>query len=152
MNRPLCRCCGKPIRKRTTTHFLRVNSARAGTMDSGHYAPTHFVAEPIRKREDLARFTNEEIVSVRYEDPHKAALETLEKYPDYYDAAELEALAARGRWIDSFGTWDGESYEDDLFCGVNCAAGWGRLFAKLRPDLMTQAHAEAVRKRQRRAS
>lgn len=43
-------------------------------------------------------------------------------------------------------TWDGESYRTELefFCTLRCASTYGRFAVACRPDLRTQAYADAV--------
>lgn len=43
--------------------------------------------------------------------------------------------------------WDGESYQDDLFDSLSCAAKFGRLMARQFPDHATPAYHEAAKTR-----
>jgi hypothetical protein len=72
-------------------------------------------AEPAKTKAEAQRHLNGEVVSVRY-------------------GYQGQVIA---------GVWDGESYEDELFCTQTCAAAFGRMAAKARPELETQAAHDA---------
>lgn len=51
-----------------------------------------------------------------------------------------------GKWIEiEFSTWDGESYEDDLFCDDSHAAAFGRQSAR-QHGFGTKAYTDAIAK------
>lgn len=56
MNRPLCRCCGKQIAKRTTDLFFYEGSGTSSTS-------IHVEALP-RTREEVQAFTNQQVISI----------------------------------------------------------------------------------------
>jgi hypothetical protein len=92
----LCRYCGVGIAKKTKHYSFRYNN-------EGGRAPDAIQAdEPITHPSQLTKFTNQGVVSVRY-----------------------RKVGNLGRCIDSFTTWDGESYVDPFFCNGNHA----KLFA-----------------------
>lgn len=148
--RPLCRCCGKPLRLRTAHHYVKVDPARAGQNETqmNGWCVNHYVAEKIRDPKALQRFTNREIVSVNYMNPGREKRKYAARY--HYTAEEIAEADAQGRWVYGFTSWDRESYEDDLFCGSKCAERWARLFARTYPTLRTQAFANAVAKREKK--
>ena len=43
------------------------------------------------------------------------------------------------------GTWDGESWTDDLFCKVACAERFGRMAASHHPEIQTQDYADRLK-------
>lgn len=84
----LCRYCGCDIPKVSVTHHLRYGD------EGGKPANAYRVEREITDRAELARFTNHEIMSVRYT-----------AHGDRF-----------GRRIDTFTTWDGASFVDEFFC------------------------------------
>lgn len=105
---PFCRCCGKPLPKLTRTIYWRREPSQYDIASAGIgyvYTP-----EPPDTIEDCRKLTNGIVVSV--------------SRARYGDAA--------GK-IGHFHVWDGESYKDPekLFCGLGCAAEFGRAAARL---------------------
>ena len=101
---PLCRYCGKAIRKWTKTVYFGHDTPR----DDGHTATR---IETPRDKAEVERLVNGRVTSVRRAGPYWAE----QVGHDY---------------VASAGVWDGESYHDDLFCTVSCGEGLGRLMAK----------------------
>jgi hypothetical protein len=96
-DRPLCRYCGKPIRKRTGRIFFGASQDqvdRGSSIGSWTYR-----AEKPRTKEEAQRLSNHEIVSAKW------------SRGDSYWAKE-----AGFDHIIEAGTWDGVSYEDPFFC------------------------------------
>jgi hypothetical protein len=106
---PLCRYCGKPIRKRTDwievlktaprTHVPVMAYGKPGTPDQFVQKPTgemtpihvpkHVIADPLPQTKEAAqKLVNMKIVSVR----------------------------RNGEGIRYLSVWDGESYRDEFFC------------------------------------
>jgi len=117
---PLCRCCGKPIKKWTRPIWVRPEPRDTPMSD-------RTVVGLLRSKEDCQRLTNEKVTAVRYTD-----------YPEHL-----------GRHAVSFNTWDGESYESEFFCSGTCAQNFGLLAAKLN-RLTTRAYSEAIEERKDR--
>lgn len=116
---PLCRYCGKPIPKRTTTvHFEKTQQDvdKHPMMKWWRYV----VGQPTNKAE-AQRLVNEPIVSIRrhYADPNLIA---------------------------SVGIWDGESYVDPFFCNGQHAKDFAYVIARDKPGLGTNSWAEAINK------
>jgi hypothetical protein len=113
---PLCRCCGKGIRK-ATSHVWFGHDA-GGLQNSRE--PTVYRTERPRTVEEAARLVNERIVH--------------------------NSRSRDKSYINKVSIWDGETWEDEFFCGAVCAAGYG-WFAVKNPGYETRAYAEARRKR-----
>lgn len=116
---PLCRHCGKPIRKKTETIFFTQK-------DKGLSYGVQVETLPQTKAE-AQKYTNAQIVSVRRS--KKMNWATGEK--------EDQGIS----WVS---TWDGESYVDDFFCNDDHAKRFGYVFA--RAGYQTKAYAAAVEK------
>lgn len=118
---PLCRCCGRAIKKRTHAVYVRDDSKRlehqAGVFSRYLYLSRDKFPET---KTDCQKLVNEQVVSVTY----------------FHD-----------RTISWFGTWDGESYIDEYFCTGECAKKWGYLMAEAFPDKVSGAYNAAVAKR-----
>jgi hypothetical protein len=109
---PLCRNCGKPIRKSTRTirFGARADSDRPWPYGIERTAkPTSF--------EEAARLTNQQIVGVRWTVPSRL------KDGDFVDTGEP-------RFISEAFVWDGETFDDDLFDTGRCAQEFGRNVAR----------------------
>jgi hypothetical protein len=127
--RPKCIVCNKPIRKKTTTWYVRapvearevtykeicghrmvdleaLEAKPAGTVEStvGGSIKTVFVDEFPTTKDECSRLTNETVVSVS---KHHS-----------------------GQHIEKFSTWDGESYEDEFFDNGRCAQKQGYAAAR----------------------
>lgn len=103
MTAPLCRWCGKPIAKRTVSHWFG-----QGSQEGSGYWINH--AERPKTVDEAQRFVNGQIVSVRRRGYGGAAGE-----------------------ISSVGVWDGESYRDDDFHADTCARAFGYAMAEKFP-------------------
>ncbi len=106
---PLCRYCGKPIRKRTTIVYVvpKLNQYhRSGSMQ-------RYVEGVANSLADCRRFTNQQITSISYS-----------PLVDAYFEKTGERL------VEKFYEWDGESYADPYFCSGSCAQAFGYLMAK----------------------
>lgn len=116
---PLCRWCGKPLRKYT---------------ERRHPSPQvlGFDDPNLRAMEDCQRRENQRVVSVQYRWD--------------YDRISDEKIASSKR-IHSYAVWDGVSYEAVLgfFCTNNCAMYLGQSAARDH-NLAGIAYNEAVRK------
>jgi hypothetical protein len=125
MARPLCRYCGKPIPKRTTTVWFEETQE-----DVDRKAPTatfyrYLVGSPMTK-EDAQSLVNETIVHIT-----RGAFRN-----GRFDKA----------YIGRASTWDGTSYTDDHFCKRECAEDFGHIVARDRPELATAAYNAALKK------
>ena len=115
---PLCRYCGKPIKKHTSTvYFVKERSALM--RDSVH--TRHIVGSPTTKAE-AQRMVNEQIVSVR-----RGTMYQL-------DPAIVGQVSL----------WDGVSYEDEFFCNGTHAQRFAYVMA--RTGQATVAYADATKK------
>lgn len=109
MSGPKCIVCGKPIRKKTTTYYVReaTNEKPHGHRESsigGTIFDLHFAAERMPKsRPEVQAVVNGTVIFHRY--------------------------GAQGR-IWTFTTWDGESYEDEFFHSKECAMKQGYASAR----------------------
>jgi hypothetical protein len=100
---PLCRCCGKPIGKHTTTQYF------------GGSGAVNKIAEYPRDKAEAQRLVNQQIVSLRY---HRAS----EGYRPQ-GAPDHDYVW----WV---GLWDGEGYRDEFFCSDPCAVRFAYAFAR----------------------
>ncbi len=57
---PFCRCCGKPIKKFTVTHYFGERTFHADS-DWAIYHP-----EKVMNKQEAQRFINQRIVGIRY--------------------------------------------------------------------------------------
>lgn len=101
MTAPLCRYCGKAIRKRTRTNWIE--SERKPHMTNTSFSRHVICDEPPADIAACRKLTNELVVSVqRYQ----------------------------GGRIRSFGSWDGVSYVDQFFCNGRHARLFAYAFAR----------------------
>lgn len=118
---PLCRFCGKPIRKWTTAvQFGREADGRPG-IRSQYFAQR---PEYPHSKEEAQKLVNEKIVSTRWERGYWA-----EKHGQPY--------------IDQVTVWDGESYMDLYFCTGEHAKEFAYAVAA-RNDMAMQAYWDAL--------
>lgn len=128
---PLCRCCGKPIKKATRTHWIeqREESSNPVYKNPNDHITYHWLGERmIFTKEECQALTNESVVSI-----------TKSRYANDTPG---ETNPAR---IRQFTTWDGESYASGLFCSGTCAQTFGIMAATNHPNIQTKAYAEAMR-------
>lgn len=108
---PLCRNCGRRIRKRTALVRVKEKPSEYDRPDLGfssyHYGVLHTKA-------DCQRVSNQKVVSVDYH----------EIWEDDPSSAYGDRTSRRGT-VNTFTTWDGESYEDPYFCTGTCAKEFG---------------------------
>jgi len=97
---PLCRYCGKPIAKQTTTHYVYE--------EQPSHAGGDYVVGVFCSKAEVQRISNEQVLSVRYHGPHSSSPDTI--------------------WM--FTTWDGESYASQYFCNGEHARLFGYAAAK----------------------
>lgn len=119
---PLCRYCGKAIKKRTEMLWcypepLRTHSTDNRGVTTPLAVPRHRVGV-FRTQAELQAVCNERVVSIR---------------------------RAEDGTIWQASTWDGESYVDEYFCNADHARQFAYLFA--RHGSATQAYTAAVAKR-----
>lgn len=122
-HQPLCRYCGKGIRKDTTTHWID-DGKEAKPSKLSHSIMHHYPGGQLFTKEDCQRFTDQQIVSIR-----KA------RY-GYFGTRDPNR-------IKQFTTWDGFSWVDQFFCNGDCARRYGYFAAFNEPRLMTQDYANA---------
>lgn len=94
-SRPLCRYCGKPIRKRTRMVCFGATDSQVASSPSF----VTFRAERPRSKEEAQSLFNQEIVSVRW-----------------LRGEDYGAKQAGFDYITQASTWDGETYDDPFFC------------------------------------
>lgn len=115
---PLCRYCGKPIAKYTTSAYFGV----------GPVSST--IREFPRDKAEAQRFVNGRIIAVKYwRGGDNFVRATGFPDHDFVSAASL---------------WDGESYVDEFFCTQNDARRFAYLFA--REGKVTTAYNKAAMK------
>lgn len=116
-----CRTCAKPIRKYTTTVYIRKEQGQYDRV-TGHQRYAYVGDDWPKDIAACRRLSNQSVVAVK--------------------------RSMKGE-IASFSEWDGETYHDELFCGVNCAASFGRM-AAYHTAMQTKAYAEAQARRQKK--
>jgi hypothetical protein len=130
-SQPLCRACAKPIRKVTTTHYIKGPDCKPHPSDTRtEWIKVHYPGHSIMTKAECQRLVIGTVVSIsRANDA-----------PWHGDARD-DGL---GR-ICKFTTWDGESYADDLFCCGPCAVTFARMTAYHFPQVQTKAYAAAAK-------
>jgi len=130
---PLCRYCGAPIGKKTRSVFVH---PRGEENDRPYFCGVLSVdpENPPRSKADCQRLVNQTVVSVRYDDIWWRRDEN----------GSLSADRSFGRVVNSFATWDGESYEDQFFCSDKHAKMFG--YASARSNHVTNAYNAALSK------
>ena len=106
---PHCNWCNEAIRKATKSHCPNGNTVHVVDMKT-----------PLFSKAECQRLTNETVMSVSY---HRAPV-------SWNDEEQTHTPNGQPRAVDSFTTWDGESYADDLFCSNGCAMQFGRQAAR----------------------
>jgi len=136
--RPLCRCCGKPIPKRTTYVTFGVAPVEVGKGRGRTERPNN--------RAEVQRYVNGEVVSVRFSTTARVNGEPITDGHWSKDCAP-NAVSVRTivvpKYVDQATCWDGESYTDPYFCKGLCAQRYGR-FAIEHPGYDTKAYADAL--------
>lgn len=112
MARPLCRYCGKPIAKRTTTVRFVETQEQADRDNKVGWTWTRSVVGSPSTKAEAQRLVNEEIVSVK--------------------RGAIRGGGLKADLIASVGVWDGTSYADQFFC--NGAHAQGFAYAVLQSD------------------
>jgi hypothetical protein len=135
---PLCRQCGKPIRK--VTHEVRFGRAPCSAVNGRSYV------ERPANREEAQRLLNPAVVSLRYSDLYNVDAAGATPERPFLKIAHCE------RYVERATVWDGESYWDDLFCSSSCAEAFGRGMARAFPSYGGTDYHEAVRKRDERGA
>lgn len=114
---PLCRCCGKAIKKRTVAFIVDKHPPGPNVHHTNSEFWRHVYSDPLPKtKADCQRLTNLEVVSLR---KHNGD-------------------------VVHFGAWDGESYDDEFFCTGGCAQRWGYVMAELYPNRVSKSYNEAL--------
>jgi len=129
MMRPLCRYCGKPIPKRTTT--LRFVDELKSHMTNDQF--TIYVVGTPQTKAEAQRLTNLEVVSVQ------------RGCNPWGKDSQLE-------YITSVGVWDGERYADPYFCNGQHAKDFAYMIAKARPTLGSETWASAIERQRAKES
>jgi hypothetical protein len=121
---PLCRFCGKGIKKHT--HTVWFGQGRESRNDYS----TSLEAKPT-SREEAQRLVNQEIVSISWE---------------YHWSRDEDDKSVKTRdHIHKVTTWDGESWDDPFFCNGDHAQRFG--YASARGGRAMAAYNEAIAKR-----
>lgn len=121
---PLCRFCGKGIKKHTHTVWFGMNRESRGEFSSS-------LADKPKSREEAQRLVNQEIVSISW---------------SYNTSWDDEDHSVRVRdHIHKVATWDGESWTDPFFCNGDHAQRFG--YASARGGRAMAAYNEAIAKR-----
>jgi hypothetical protein len=119
---PLCRCCGKPIRKWT-------DNVWGNEMKKAY-----------RSKDEVQRDRNDVVTSVAY-------CTIGDESTRQYDHFKRLGAKPGDRVVDRFFVWDGVSYEDEFFCSTSCASRFAYMVAHTHPEIETKAYQAANRKR-----
>jgi ribosomal protein L24E len=111
MPAPLCRYCGKPIKKVTCTIYVREGERQQYETDSLFIRYIYPVDRP-RSLADCQKLSKDQVVSMRY--------------GRKWDG---DAEQSTG-FVSIFTTWDGKSYTDDYFCNGEHARNFGYVCAR----------------------
>lgn len=116
--RPLCRWCGRPIRKRTIDYWFGRNPDHYPQEDDKRRT---FREKPTALAEAQRLIGNMKITSVRW---HRVRKEDAE----YLDGGIIAVDPNEFDYIDRATAWDGESYlpRYHYFCSASCAAELGQ--------------------------
>lgn len=128
---PLCRWCGKPLRKASrTVHVERAANEGKTHKAASNYSRAIFTDSPPTNKAECQKLTNQQVISVSYT-------------PLYEDGEKI------GRKLSSFGEWDGESYIGlgGFFCTSDCAMELG-ISAARHHNLAGTDYNKAMKKRQ----
>lgn len=127
---PLCRFCGKPIRKRTD--WVRFGVAPV-ELENGRGR-----VERPATRAEAQRFVNGKITASRF------ATAARIDAPD----GRATRMIAVDRYVREVSVWDGETYEDEFFCTGEHAKLFGYASARWEGGrLRMPAYDEAIAKR-----
>lgn len=125
--RPLCRCCGKPIPKRTVAYTVYLTAEKAEEVNRWHANCGHqwsrAVAGPLHNKAECQAKVNGQVVSVSY-------------------GGRSEGGQIDKRRVGHFTVWDGESYADEFFCKGSCATRFAYVMA--RAGRCTNLYSQAV--------
>lgn len=113
----ICRCCAKPLRKYTTTAYIKKEKSQYDVERLYHrYIYLTIDAWP-KTISDCRKLSNQHVLAVKR-----------------YKSGEIA----------SFSEWDGVRYIDSLFCTGTCAQAFGRMAAR-HGTLQTQTYADAIK-------
>lgn len=116
----LCRCCAKPIRKYTTTAYIKETKSQYD-VERSYQRYIYLTNDTWPKTiSDCRKLSNQHVLAVK---------------------------RGKSGEIASFSEWDDVRYVDTLFCSGTCAQDFGRMAAR-HGTLQTQAYADAVKARQ----
>lgn len=132
-----CQCCGKGLRKYSTTVYVHRGERTAYQQDKS-YCRYIYPANDIKSKDECQPFTNQIVLSVKYTQDSVATNSGYEK---------IEG----SRRICEFAEWDGESWHDQYFCGRDCAARFAYAILSASPSWTTKAYREAVEKSKAKA-
>ncbi len=122
---PLCRYCGKPIKKRTHTVFFGQGFLNGGER-RGQYGFSDQIADKPRTKADAQRHSNYPIVSM-----------------SWHYAYTMGSDVGIRDYIDKVSVWDGISYEAEFFCTGEHAQRFAHVCA--RDGRATEAYNKAKR-------
>jgi hypothetical protein len=106
---PLCRCCGKQIRKDTVlVHFKQEPSQYDYNSNRIQHAYVRDRLWP-RTLKQAQTFVNQQIISISYNRPNEKR--------QHSEVSKVHV-------------WDGESYVDPFFCSGSCASRFAYAIAK----------------------
>lgn len=114
-----CRCCGKPVKKYTTTVYVREAPSQ---YDHAHAWVRYIYvgADRPKTKQDCQRHSNQQVISVG---------------------------RSKDGTVHSFAEWDGARYQDEFFCSGPCTKSFAQMAAKAHPLLRTTDYDAAMAKR-----
>lgn len=122
ITQPLCRYCGKKIRKRTT----------AAWFGNAHFGLQHDDAARCKQKprsiDEVRRLVNQAVVAVSWHTPTELV------HGEHVPTGEP-------RYIERASLWDGQSYVDNFFCNGDHAKRFAYLMA--RSNCKTEAYLKA---------
>lgn len=138
---PLCRTCGKAIRKRTKDIRVHLTEPASPDMTSEwtdgkwRQVPARMITGRFETKAAIQRTVNETVVAIRFNYVTENGDPTGEKY------------------IDRISVWDGESYQDEFFCNGEHAKDFAYMCASSpKLTICSVAWQDAVRRQREKAS
>ena len=140
---PLCRCCGKPIAKATTTVRFNIDPE---PMADGNVVQRGRAESPKTKAEAQALINHGTVVSVRKGNRREFYTSTIQDSHRMAGQPDRKPFRATRQTdeiiITEAGVWDGESWQAEYFDTNTCAITFAHAWAAL--GKATRAYNEAL--------
>lgn len=121
-----CRYCGKMLRKWSTTVYVR-EAPSPYDVRASYCRYVYVGAAKLKTKADCQRHSNQHVISVQYSHPTQ-------------DGDRIPGA----KYVASFNEWDGESWQDQYFCGAKCAEAMAYAILKVQPNWGTEAYRKSL--------